>query len=460
MYNIKRILLEISQAENKETLPPEYDTARVTEYLKYHENEGRSKPFTHNDIKQLPTIGYGHLITPESTTSHFPKVFAQEISTNPLFVGDALAGRTELSDEQMTRLLKYDVDKRVAGVRQLIPNFDKLPKDLQDPLFSEYYRGSLGKSPKSVSLINQGKYSDAAAEYLDNDEYNAEVKLKAEDPKDKPRKLIHRFTDVSTQLTNYQDSLSGKSPSQRSFFDYAPRQTQPTPSQPIVQPQTKDDLESFVIKPGDTLSKIEKDTGVSIRDIMKANPEIKDADKIQADQKIRIPKLPPVPIKEHLCEDCSCRKKRYKSMLQQSLKEEVSANSRIERRSIDADQPKTGSKVLDRLIRSISHNNRIQNDWPSTASMGHYVKGTHHVLISSGKKGKGETLIYGFSEATPLKLDKGSHKGMIDHATKSLLLDDADGAEMALYYKDMFDNHMSVGHEGNSNQDIHFSKEK
>jgi len=50
-------------------------------------------------------------------------------------------------------------------------------------------------------------------------------------------------------------------------------------------------LEAYTIKAGDNLTKIAKAAGVSIEDIMKANPQIKDPNKIFAGAKIEIPRI-------------------------------------------------------------------------------------------------------------------------------------------------------------------------
>jgi len=54
---------------------------------------------------------------------------------------------------------------------------------------------------------------------------------------------------------------------------------------------------SYKIKKGDTLSEIAMEHGVTVRDLMRANPSIKDKDKIKAGQVIKIPKNPPLPVR-------------------------------------------------------------------------------------------------------------------------------------------------------------------
>ena len=77
--------------------------------------------------------------------------------------------------EQAQKNLAEDVEIRLEEIQDLIPNFSRFSNELQLALFSEYYRGSIRQSPKTVKLINEGKFAEAAAEFLDNDEYRNAV---------------------------------------------------------------------------------------------------------------------------------------------------------------------------------------------------------------------------------------------------------------------------------------------
>ena len=83
-----------------------------------------------------------------------------------------------ITQEQAEKFLAEDIEVRLEEIQDLIPNFPNLSKPLQIALFSEYYRGSVRQSPKTVALINQGKYQEAAAEFLNNDEYRNAVQRK------------------------------------------------------------------------------------------------------------------------------------------------------------------------------------------------------------------------------------------------------------------------------------------
>lgn len=56
-------------------------------------------------------------------------------------------------------------------LRAYLPDYPLFTERLQDALFSNNYRGSLGQSKKTRRLINEGKFKEAAFEFLDNDEY-------------------------------------------------------------------------------------------------------------------------------------------------------------------------------------------------------------------------------------------------------------------------------------------------
>lgn len=60
--------------------------------------------------------------------------------------------------------------------RKLIPAYDALPEYAQSALISAAYRGDLQQSPKFRALFNAGKYSEAADEFLDNEDYRRSKK--------------------------------------------------------------------------------------------------------------------------------------------------------------------------------------------------------------------------------------------------------------------------------------------
>ena len=83
---------------------------------------------------------------------------------------DVKAGDT-ITREQAELQLQQNIDERLAQIRKAIPNFDSFPLEVRKNLLGSWFRGSLSGSPKTISLLNAGKYEEASKEFLDNEEY-------------------------------------------------------------------------------------------------------------------------------------------------------------------------------------------------------------------------------------------------------------------------------------------------
>lgn len=112
----------------------------------------RLEPYKPVPTEKYFTIGYGHY-------------------------GSDVTGMKKITKERAEELLDQDVRKRMKAITRTLPDFYTYPMDLQGAIFSEYFRGSITGSPKTVNLLNKGLFGDAAVEYLDNDEYRDRVKL-------------------------------------------------------------------------------------------------------------------------------------------------------------------------------------------------------------------------------------------------------------------------------------------
>ena len=117
------------------------------------EEEGkRLEAYKPVDTEKYFTIGYGH------------------------YGPDVKEGMT-ITEEEAEKLLDKDVKSRIKEINRMLPKFNEFPVDVQVPIFSEYYRGSIGGSKKTRRLINEGKYAEAAVEFLNNKEYRDAEKL-------------------------------------------------------------------------------------------------------------------------------------------------------------------------------------------------------------------------------------------------------------------------------------------
>jgi len=71
------------------------------------------------------------------------------------------------------------------------PELPSLPDSVQDALLVANYRGTWQQSPKTRALFSEGLYTEAADEYLDNDEYR--------DP-ETPEQIRSRFEYVAEAI--------------------------------------------------------------------------------------------------------------------------------------------------------------------------------------------------------------------------------------------------------------------
>lgn len=106
------------------------------------------------------TIGYGHKLTPDEVKSGKIEIGGVEY--------DYANG---IPDDKIDELLKVDKEKAYTRAKDLIPGIDSLSQSRQEAIINMSFRGSLGGSPKTVKLINKGKWEEASKEFLDNDEY-------------------------------------------------------------------------------------------------------------------------------------------------------------------------------------------------------------------------------------------------------------------------------------------------
>lgn len=123
--------------------------------------------------EKFPTIGYGH------------------------YGPDVKPGQT-ITEEEALNLLDKDIDEKTEVAKRTFSNFDQMSPELKVLVTSEVFRGSLtnANSPRTVSLINEGNFDQAADEYVNNEEY-----IEARDNPASGRKgIVSRFQDLTTQL--------------------------------------------------------------------------------------------------------------------------------------------------------------------------------------------------------------------------------------------------------------------
>ena len=128
----------------------------------------RPKPYTDPKVdpdKRGPkAIGHGHAIS-ERSRPIFERL-VPEVDFDEL-----LAGRAEIDEEQADRIMEHDISLRLEQIRKKVVNFDLYPEYLQIALFGSWFRNGLPHYPNTLRLLNEGKYHEAAVEFLDSNEY-------------------------------------------------------------------------------------------------------------------------------------------------------------------------------------------------------------------------------------------------------------------------------------------------
>ena len=83
---------------------------------------------------------------------------------------DVKEGQT-ITAKEADALLRKDLAKRMPKIKSKIKNFDNLSQELQVEIAQSWFRGGIAGSPKTIKLINEGKFEEASVEFLDNNEY-------------------------------------------------------------------------------------------------------------------------------------------------------------------------------------------------------------------------------------------------------------------------------------------------
>ena len=99
-----------------------------------------------DETEEYYTIGYGH------------------------YGADVKKG-TVLTEAEAREMLRKDIKKRMPQIKKSIKNFDSLSDDLKVEIAQSWFRGGISGSPETIKLINAGKFEEAAAEFLNNEEY-------------------------------------------------------------------------------------------------------------------------------------------------------------------------------------------------------------------------------------------------------------------------------------------------
>ena len=131
----------------------------TSDYISHWEGK-RDKVY--NDSEGKPTIGIGHYLNgSEQDRNLFKSLFGNAVDYNKV-----LNGQQKLSSDQIEKLFNVDVKVKEKLASSIISNFNSLPNSVKNAIINALYRGDLG--PKTIALMNSGKWDSVAKEYLDH----------------------------------------------------------------------------------------------------------------------------------------------------------------------------------------------------------------------------------------------------------------------------------------------------
>jgi hypothetical protein len=117
------------------------------------------------------TVGHGHLLDGSKRSREaFKETFPDKN------YDEFMSGRGTLTKQEASLLLEKDMPTYIERAKKFTDSYGGLKfkdhtEELQVQLISATYRGSWGLSPKARRLLSQGKYEEAANEFLNNKEY-------------------------------------------------------------------------------------------------------------------------------------------------------------------------------------------------------------------------------------------------------------------------------------------------
>ena len=119
----------------------------------------------YEDTKGLKTIGVGFNLEQPNGKMIF-NTYLPGVSYH-----DVLSGKRDLTDDEIMSLFRKTLDDKIKTTRDIIDDYDGLPEKVQTALVNAVFRGEMKRTHKTVKLINEGKWSQVADEYIDRADY-------------------------------------------------------------------------------------------------------------------------------------------------------------------------------------------------------------------------------------------------------------------------------------------------
>ncbi|MAG37993.1 hypothetical protein CMI45_01230 [Candidatus Pacearchaeota archaeon] len=119
------------------------------------------------------TIGVGHRLDgSDRSRASFAKALPDKSYSS------FLSGHGSITKDEAQKLFRSDMPDYIDRARTLTGDrFSSYSTNLKKNIVSATYRGSWGYSPKTRRLLSEGRYEEAAIEFLNSDEYRNAINL-------------------------------------------------------------------------------------------------------------------------------------------------------------------------------------------------------------------------------------------------------------------------------------------
>lgn len=143
---------DIGSGDNGELVSKAANVIKAFENSKNNPKGGYNKQikkwFPHKSIEGgAATIAYGHKVQPGEDYSQ------------------------GLTDTEAERLLEKDIRSKIDLAQSKMKNFDGMPLTVKIAVINALFRGDMG--PRTMNLLSQNKFAQAAREYLNHREYRS-----------------------------------------------------------------------------------------------------------------------------------------------------------------------------------------------------------------------------------------------------------------------------------------------
>lgn len=135
-------------SQNSDDLVKQFENSK--NYPRGNYDKKLEKWFEYSD-EGKPAIAYGHNITPQEKSSN---VF-----------------KNGITDKEAIQLLRRDIAAKESKIKEFIPDYDTFSKELKNALILAVYRGDIKREHRTVKLINEHRFADAAIEFLNNQDF-------------------------------------------------------------------------------------------------------------------------------------------------------------------------------------------------------------------------------------------------------------------------------------------------